>query len=52
MFKLGEKEENSHHDDYHKVLLGSEDQEIAEKKPPNEKIIDFKIAESNSDKQE
>ena len=46
---MGENEENSYLDD-HPRITGSEDKKILEKKPPNDKILYYKITENDKDK--
>ena len=43
---MNEKEVNSHPDDQEPKVLEHHDPKIEEKKPPNDKIIHYKIVES------
>ena len=40
---MNEKEKDSQSNDHHPTIIGTEDQEIELRKPPNEKIVDYKI---------
>jgi hypothetical protein len=40
---LNGKEKNSESNDHEPTILGTEDQEIIEQKPPNDKIVHYKI---------
>jgi hypothetical protein len=40
--------EDNYDDDYKDVLIGSEDKKIQKKKPPNDRIIFFKIPEEDT----
>jgi len=42
---LDEKDEDSQPHDKEPTIISSEDQEIKEKKPPNDKIIYYKIVD-------
>jgi len=44
---LNDKEENSESNDHEPTIIGTEDQEILEQKPPNDKIIHYKIIKEN-----
>ncbi|MFX1258435.1 MAG: hypothetical protein ACFFAN_11285 [Promethearchaeota archaeon] len=48
---MGEKKEDTNYDDYNGIVKGSESKEIFEKKPPNEKILDYSIADINKKKE-
>ncbi len=51
MSEKEEKEEKEDHEDYHNVFLSIEDTlKIIEKKPPNEKIIQFYLEKENQEK--
>lgn len=43
---MNEKEENSHTDDQEPQVIEHHDPEIEEKKPPNAKIISYKIVKN------
>ena len=47
---MGEDKDDNHHDDDHPRITGSEDKVISEKKPPNDKILYYKIADNDKDK--
>jgi len=47
---LDEREEDSQSKDQEPIIIGAEDQEIEEKKPPNDKISVYRIVEENLDK--
>ena len=40
---MNNKEEDSESDDHEPTIIGTEDQTIEEQKPPNDKIIHYKI---------
>ena len=42
---MSEKEDNSHSDDQEPTIIDTEDQEIENRKPPNDKIVDYKIVD-------
>ncbi|MEE9376448.1 MAG: hypothetical protein V3V33_00245 [Candidatus Lokiarchaeia archaeon] len=44
---MNEKEDTSHSDDQEPIVIEHHDPKIEEKKPPNDKIIHFKIVENN-----
>ena len=46
---MGEKEDN-HQDDYQSIVEDLVDKEIIEKKPPNDKVLYYRIAEDDSKK--
>ena len=48
-----EQEENkdSEDEDYHPMIVGTEDKEIMEKKPPNDKILQYNILEKKSEEE-
>ena len=48
---MNEKEDNSHSDDQEPRVIEHHDPKIEERKPPNDKIINYKIVENkeNSD---
>ncbi|MFX1481252.1 MAG: hypothetical protein ACFFCI_24495 [Promethearchaeota archaeon] len=46
---MNEKEDNSHSDDQEPQVLGHHDPEIEERKPPNDKIIYYKLVENRED---
>ena len=45
---MNDKEENSESNDHEPTIIGTEDQEIIEQKPPNDKIIHYKIIKDNN----
>ena len=47
---MDEREEDSQSEDVEPTIIGAEDQEIEEKKPPNDKISVYRIVEENPDK--
>jgi len=48
---LGEKNENSPSEKHHPTIIGTEEKEIRDQKPPNNKIIEFNIVENKSEKE-
>ena len=40
---MDNKEESSESDDHEPTIIGTEDQTIEEQKPPNDKIVHYKI---------
>ncbi len=49
---MNEKEENSESNDHEPTIIGEEVQEIIEQKPPNDKIVHYKIIKDNSSSSE
>ena len=49
---MSDKEENSDSNDHEPTIISTEDQEIIEQKPPNDKIIHYKIIKDNSSSSE
>ena len=45
---MDEKGEDSKSNDRGPAILSTEDQEIEERKPPNDKILDYKIIEEEN----
>jgi len=45
---LNNKEEHSESNDHEPTIIGTEEQTIEEQKPPNDKIIHYKIFKKNS----
>lgn len=48
MNNLSEKNENFDSDDYEKVIQETIDKEINERKPPNEKILHYKLVKKDN----
>ena len=44
---MNNKEEYSESDDHEPTIIGTEDQTIEEQKPPNDKIVHYKIVNDN-----
>ncbi len=44
---MSDKEENSEPNDHEPTIIGTEDQKIIEQKPPNDKIVHYKIIKDN-----
>ena len=47
-----QENEDSEDADYHPVIIESEDKEILEMKPPNDKILQYNILESATEEEE
>ncbi len=47
---MDEGEEDSQSNDQEPTIIGAEDQEIEEKKPPNDKISFYRIMEEKNEK--
>ncbi len=45
---MNDKEEESQSNDHDPTIISTEDQEIEERKPQNDKIVYFKIANDNN----
>ncbi len=44
---MSDKEEKTDTNDHEPTIIGTEDQEIIEQKPPNDKIVHYKIIKEN-----
>ncbi|MFX1567047.1 MAG: hypothetical protein ACFFCV_01620 [Promethearchaeota archaeon] len=51
---MGEEEKDSKSNDHYPTIISYEDREIKEQKPPNDKIISYKIVDEkiNSDSED
>ena len=45
---MNEEEKDSQTNDHYPTIISSEDREIKEQKPPNDKIINYKLVEDNN----
>ena len=46
---MNDKEENSESYDYENIIVGEEDQKVLKQKPPNDKIVHYKIIKETED---
>ena len=46
---MSEEQENSKSDEIPPIVIDTEDKEIAEQKPPNDRILYFNLVEENDD---
>ncbi len=45
---MNEEEKDSNSNDHEPTIISSEDREIKEQKPPNDKIISYKLIDENN----